>query len=117
MTSGSSRRAPRRALANELVWMPTSRWLMRHFFDAVHELDRILDGQDVALEALVDVVDHRRQRRRLARSGRSGDQHQALLAVADVLEDLRQTEVVHGHHLGGDEAKDRAFAHSCRERR
>ena len=31
MMSGSSRSAPRRAAAKDLVWMPTSRWLMRQF--------------------------------------------------------------------------------------
>ena len=38
----------------------------------VHELDRVLDGEDVLVPLGVDLVDHRRQRRRLAasRSGR-----------------------------------------------
>jgi hypothetical protein len=43
----------------------------------VHEFDRVLDGQDVAVLVFVDVVDHRRQRGRLARAGRAGDQHDA----------------------------------------
>ncbi|KAG1253851.1 hypothetical protein G6F66_015081 [Rhizopus arrhizus] len=40
----------------------------------VHEFDRVLDGEDVAVFVLVDVVDHRRQRGRLARAaaGRPG---------------------------------------------
>ena len=43
----------------------------------VHEFDRVLDGEDVAVIVLVDVVDHRRQRRRLAGTGRAGNQHDA----------------------------------------
>jgi hypothetical protein len=35
----------------------------------VHELDRILDGEDVIVTLLVDLVDHRRQRGRLAAAG------------------------------------------------
>ena len=38
----------------------------------VQELDRILDGQDVIGAALVDQVDDRRERRRLAGTGRAG---------------------------------------------
>ena len=47
----------------------------------VHELDRILDRDDVILARPVDVVDHRAQRRRLARAGRTGDEHQPLVAA------------------------------------
>ena len=55
----------------------------------VHELDRVLDREDVAVLVLVDVVDHRRERGRLARAGRAGDQHQAARLVGQVGEDLR----------------------------
>ena len=43
----------------------------------VHELDRVLDGEDVFVALGVDLVDHRGQRRRFARTGRTGHQHQA----------------------------------------
>ena len=49
----------------------------------VEHLDRILDGHDVALAGVVDVVDHRRQGGRLARPGRSGDEHEAALLVGE----------------------------------
>ena len=39
----------------------------------VHELDRVLDGEDVVVPLLVDLVDHRRQCRRLARPS-AGDE-------------------------------------------
>src|SRR5690606_40919824 len=44
----------------------------------VHELDRILDRDDVALEARVDSVDDRRERRGLARAGLAGHENQEI---------------------------------------
>src|SRR3970040_3172548 len=73
----------------------------------MHELDRILDRQDVRVFALVDVVDHRRQRGRLARSGRAGDQDQALRLVHYGLDDLRAAKILQGQHLGGNSAENR----------
>src|ERR1043165_5936174 len=62
---------------------------------AVHELDRVLDGDDVVLHVGVDVVDHRRQRGGLARTGGAGDQHQALGQFAQLGADLLgHTELV-----------------------
>ena len=43
----------------------------------VIELDRVLDRDDVMVERLVQIVDGRGQGRRLARTGRPGDQDQA----------------------------------------
>ena len=42
----------------------------------VHELDRILDGEDVLGARAVDLVDDRRERRRLTGAGRAGDEHE-----------------------------------------
>ncbi len=71
----------------------------------VHELDRILDRDDVCGTARVDVVDHRRQGRRLTRTGRARDQDQARVHVADPLAHLdRHAQVLEGR----DAARDRA---------
>ena len=43
----------------------------------VQELDRVLDREDVLVARLVDLVDDRGERRRLARAGRAGDEHEA----------------------------------------
>ena len=59
----------------------------------VHELDRILDRQDMTVFVLVDVVAHRRQRRRLARAGRPGAQDQPARTVGQVGEDLRGVQL------------------------
>ncbi len=60
----------------------------------MHELDGVLDGHDVLAPVLVDVVDHRRQRRGLARAGRAGDQHQAPGQPAQVDDFLREAQIV-----------------------
>ena len=77
ITSGSSRRAARRPSAKSVASAPTSRWLTMQRLVPVQELDRVLDREDVVLALAVDHVDHRRQRRRLARAGRPGDEHEA----------------------------------------
>ena len=53
----------------------------------VQELDRVLDGEDVLVARLVDLVDHRGERRRLAGAGRARDEHDA----ARLLGELRIT--------------------------
>ena len=76
----------------------------------VHELDRILDGDDVILPVLVRMVHDRRQRRGLAAAGRSGDQHEPLVEHRRLFQDRRQTEVVRGQDLRGDLPEHRADA-------
>ena len=57
-----ARSAERRAAANDSVIGPDSRWLIQAFRGLVHELDRVFDGEDVAVFGFVEVVDHARQR-------------------------------------------------------
>jgi hypothetical protein len=105
--------------------------LIRHFFDSctnsiedpiefVHEskkclinqreVDRVLDGEDVALLVLVDVVHHAGEGGRLTRAGGAGDQHDAARLVGDVGEDLGRLEIVQREDLGGDGAHHRRRA-------
>ena len=74
----------------------------------VQDLDRVLDGDDVDLAQRVDEVDHRRQRRRLARAGGPGHQHQAARLQGQLADDLGQRQL--GQRLGahGDPAEDHA---------
>src|SRR5512139_659443 len=76
----------------------------------VHEFDRVLDGEDVRVLVLVDVVHHRCQRGRLARAGRPGDEHDAARLVRDLLEDGRAVELLQRQHLGRNRAEHRACA-------
>ena len=74
--SGSSRSAARSAL-REAVGVAVHLALVdQAVLVLVDVLDRILDGEDVLVALGVDLVDHRRQRRRLAAAGRPGDEHQ-----------------------------------------
>ena len=76
----------------------------------VDELDRVFDGDDVIGARLVDVVDHRAERRRLARTGRAGDEHQPFLQLAQPEHVGRQPELLGGQDVGGDDAEDRPGA-------
>src|SRR5206468_6426415 len=49
---------------------------------------------DVTLDALVDAVDHRRERRRLARARGSGEQNQSGRAIREIGNHLRELEIV-----------------------
>jgi hypothetical protein len=61
MTSGSSRKAARRASAKEWTFSPDLPLCDQAVLILMHEFDRILHRQDVFLAGLIDVVDHRRR--------------------------------------------------------
>ena len=108
MTSGSwrKRRAQR---AGERRGVEADLALVDHRAPIlVHELDRILDGDDVRRVGAVDVVDHRRQRRRLARAGDAGDEDEPALLLAQLGHHRRQVQLVEPRHLGRDDAQDHA---------
>src|SRR3954451_11821627 len=82
---------------------------------AVQELDRVLDRHDVLVPRLVDLVDHRRERRRLARAGRPGDEHEAARLLDEVHEDRRQAERLERRDVLRDRAHDRADRRALEE--
>ena len=57
----------------------------------VQDLDRVLDGHDVDGLRLVDVLDHGRERRGLARARRTGDEDQAAVLVGELPDRVRET--------------------------
>jgi len=59
----------------------------------VEELDRVLDRDDVHRPAIVDVVDHRRERRRLTGARRAGHEDEATRLARELEEDLREAEL------------------------
>src|SRR3546814_8422443 len=67
------RRPPRSTRTDTLF--PYTTLFRSHTIDGI--FDRILDGQDVAL-AVVELLERRVERRRLARSGRAGDEDDAI---------------------------------------
>jgi hypothetical protein len=70
--------------------------------------DRVFDRDHVRGASGIDVVDHRRQRRRLTATGGAGDQHQAAFLGGDLLEHRRQAELVEIHHLDRNDAEHQA---------
>ncbi len=68
--------------------------------------DRVLERQDVARAVGVSVIDHGRQRRRLARARRAGHQHQAALFHHQVEQDRRELQVLERRDAAADIADD-----------
>ena len=60
----------------------------------VQELDRVLDREDVLVPGVVDVVEQRGERRRLAGAGRAGDEHEAARLVRELVEASRDAELL-----------------------
>ena len=60
----------------------------------VEELDRILDREDVLVPGLVDPVEERGERRRLAGAGRAGDEDEPARLVGEVVEPRRHPELL-----------------------
>ena len=71
----------------------------------VGELDRILDRDDVVVPRPVDVVDHRRERRRFTGAGDARDQHEPAALHRELLEHRRQPDLVELRLLGRDRAQ------------
>jgi len=72
---------------------------------AVDVFDRVLDGHDVTCTRPVDVVDHCRLRRRFARAGRAGDQHQTLAPADQLLDGFGHAEVFESGNLQREDAE------------
>jgi hypothetical protein len=76
----------------------------------VHELDGILDRDDVRLARAVGSVDDRGQRRRLARAGRPSDEHEAARQHREVGQDRRHQQRFERLDLPGDGPQDGTHA-------
>ena len=71
----------------------------------VQDLDRVLDRDDVLPPGAVDVVDHRRERRRLARAGRAGDEHETAALLGEPGDAAREPELEEVRDLARDHAE------------
>ena len=76
----------------------------------VHELDRVFDREDVTLHARIDVVDHRRERRRFPRAGLAGDEDESVVRAAERVDGRRQVELFQRQRFRRDRAHHRAHA-------
>ena len=70
----------------------------------MHELDRILDRDDVRAAAFVDVVYHGGERGTLAGTGHAGDQHETARLERELLENRRQIQIADRRGGMGDGA-------------
>ena len=82
----------------------------------MHELHRILDRDDVAVTVLVAVADHRRQRRRFARTGRPHHQDQPALGHRQLAHHRRQIQAFQIRNLALDHPQHQPRAPHLRER-
>jgi hypothetical protein len=105
ITSGDSRNAAFMPVANESVSVPISRCPTMDFLCIVDELDRVLERQDVAAGVAVAVVDHRRERGRLARPCRADHQDQPVALHDQLLEHLGHAQALDIRHIGVDVAQ------------
>ncbi len=108
ITSGSWRSAPFRAAEKDCGVGAQLALVDDAVLVPVQELDRVLDGEDVLLARLVDLVDHRCQRGGLARARRAGHEHEATRLLAEVMDDGRQAQVVDRGDHRRDQAERRA---------
>ena len=68
--------------------------------------DRVFERDDVVVALLVDVIDHRGQRRGFARADGARHEDEAVVVFREHLHDLGEAEVVHGAQAGADDAED-----------
>ena len=73
-------------------------------FVVEHVLDRVFEGDDVALLGFVDVLDHRGQRAGFTAARGAGHQDDAALRASDFAQLLRQVQILEGRHVRFDEA-------------
>src|SRR5262249_11403012 len=74
------------------------------------ELDRVLDRDHVTRARLVDVIEHRRGRRRLPVGRRAGDDDETASAIGEAPDDLRTSELGERGDARGHETEGRRDA-------
>ncbi len=72
------------------------------------ELDRVLDGDDVEVEVLVQVAQHRGQGGRLAVAGGAGNEDQPVGRLGDFRQHRRQVQFLERAHMRRDDPHDDA---------
>ena len=75
----------------------------------MHEFDRIFEADDVDIASVIQVIDHRRQSCRLARSCRAGDQDHALMIVTESGQNIRHLEVFQCRYIARNETENGAI--------
>ena len=113
ITSGSIRKRPANRLG-EVGHVDADLALVDgRFLVLVVILDRVLDRDDMPVEVVVDIVDHRGQAGRLARPGGAGDQDQAARPLDQVADDRRRAQLLEREKLVGDPPQHQADIAFC----
>ncbi len=77
---------------------------------ATRRLDDVLDGvfqrDDVIVPLQVDFLDHGSQRRRFAAADGTGDEHETVVILGQLLEARRQPDLVHRPQLRRDDPEN-----------
>ena len=73
---------------------------------AEDEFDRVLDGQNMATDRVVAMVEHRRERGRFTRTGRADHQYHSGLIHDHILQHRREAELVDCRNIPLDIADD-----------
>ena len=102
ITSGSCRKAAADGLGETRHVHAQFPLVDRRLLVRVVELDRVFDRDDMVVEVLVDVVDHRRQRGGLAGARRPRDQDQSRGAACTIGQHRRRAQVLEVHQLHGN---------------
>ena len=76
----------------------------------MHELDGVLDSEDVPVLVLVLVVDHGSKCGGFARAGGARDEYHTPRIIRDVLEDVRAVKLFESQDFGRDGPEDSAGA-------
>ena len=78
------------------------------FLAGVNELNRVFEADDVQVARFVEVIDHRGKRRGFTGTGRAGDQHHALVVLAEFSKDSWHIQLLERWHVGRNMPKDGA---------
>ena len=106
ITSGSSRSAARSARAKDWVSLAHLALVDEAALERVHELDRVLHGEDVVVARLVEEVDEGGEGRRLAGARGPAHDHQPLVVLRDLREVRGQPDLGDRGRALRDDAED-----------
>ena len=100
-----AQRGAERRSANDVASEPISRWLTMHRRCQCRNSIGSSIVRMCSERVVVDAVDQRRERRRLAGAGRAGDEHEAARLVAQLVEPLGHPQLLERADPGGDQAE------------
>ena len=100
MTSGSSRRAPRRAVPKDSVWVCDLALGDVAALGLEDVLDGIFQRDDVIVPGAVHFFHQGGERGGFAAAHRAGDEDEAVMVLREQLQLGGQAQFVHGAHLG-----------------